>query len=73
MLDWAAWQLQFSPAACGTLRKHVTKHFPQPAAQTVNYVRFALVDVEGTPRNGFGVQTQEIMLATGGDRLRRLT
>ena len=32
LLAWAAWQLQFSPAACGTLRKHVTKHFPQPAA-----------------------------------------
>ena len=29
---WAAWQLQFSPTACGTLRKHVTKPFPQPAA-----------------------------------------
>ena len=32
LLAWAAWQLQFSPAACGTLRKHVTKPFPQPAA-----------------------------------------
>ena len=32
LLAWAAWQLQFSPAACGTLRKHVTKLFPQPAA-----------------------------------------
>ena len=27
-----AWQLQFSPTACGTLRKRVTKPFPQPAA-----------------------------------------
>ena len=33
MLAWAAWQLQFSPTACGTLRKHVTKPFTQPAAQ----------------------------------------
>ena len=32
LLVWAAWQLQFSPAACGTLRKHVTKPFSQPAA-----------------------------------------
>ena len=32
MHAWAAWQLQFSPAACGTLGKHVTKRFPQPAA-----------------------------------------
>ena len=33
-LAWSACQLrlQFSPAACGTLRKHVTKPFPQPAA-----------------------------------------
>ena len=29
---WAAWQLQFRPTACGTLRKRVTKPFPQPAA-----------------------------------------
>ena len=27
-LVWAAWQLQYSPTACGTLRKH----FSQPAA-----------------------------------------
>ena len=26
------WQLQFSLTVCGTLRKHVTKYFPQPAA-----------------------------------------
>ena len=26
------WQLKFSRIACGTLRKHVTKPFPQPAA-----------------------------------------
>ena len=32
MLAWAAWQLQFSPTACGTLRKHVTKPLTQPAA-----------------------------------------
>ena len=32
LLAWAAWQLQFSPPACGTLRKHVTKPFPQFAA-----------------------------------------
>ena len=32
LLAWAAWQLQFSPSACGTLRKHVTKPCPQPAA-----------------------------------------
>ena len=29
---WAALQLQFSPTACGTLRKRVTKPLPQPAA-----------------------------------------
>ena len=29
---WAAWQLQLSPTACGTLRKHVTKSLTQPAA-----------------------------------------
>ena len=49
MLAWAAWQLQFSPAACGTLRKHVTKPFPQPTApdcilllfrDSLNNVRF---------------------------------
>ena len=32
MLTWAAWQWQFSQAAWGTLRNHVTKPFPQPAA-----------------------------------------
>ena len=32
LLAWAAWQLQLSPAACGTLRTHVTKPFLQPAA-----------------------------------------
>ena len=32
LLAWAAWQLQFTPSACGTLRRHVTKHFPQPPA-----------------------------------------
>ena len=32
MLAWAAWQLQFIPAACGTLRKIVTKPFPRPAS-----------------------------------------
>ena len=25
-----AWQLQFSPTACGTVRKNVTKPFPRP-------------------------------------------
>ena len=29
LLAWAAWQLQFSPTACGTPRKDVTKPFPQ--------------------------------------------
>ena len=29
---WAAWQLQFIPTACGTLRKHLTKPSTQPAA-----------------------------------------
>ena len=32
LLAWAAWQLQFSPTACGTLRKYVKKPLPQPAA-----------------------------------------
>ena len=32
LLAWAAWQLQFSPAAWGSLRKHVAKPFLQPAA-----------------------------------------
>ena len=32
LLAWAAWQLQFSPTACGTLIKHVAQPFPQPAA-----------------------------------------
>ena len=32
LLAWAAWQLQFSPTACRTHRKHATKPFPQHAA-----------------------------------------
>ena len=33
LLVWVAWQVQFSPSACGTLRKHVIiKPFPQPAS-----------------------------------------
>ena len=39
LLAWAAWQLQFSPAACGTSRKHVTKPFPQPAAPDCRTLR----------------------------------
>ena len=31
-LAWAAWQLQYSLMAGGTLRKHFTKPFSQPAA-----------------------------------------
>ena len=27
LLTWAARQLQYSPTACGTLRKHLTKLF----------------------------------------------
>ena len=42
MLAWAAWQLQFSPDACGTLRKHVAKPFPQPAAPDCIVVTLAL-------------------------------
>ena len=41
MLAWAAWQLQFSTTACGTLRKHVTKPSPQPAAPDCTVVRNA--------------------------------
>ena len=44
MLAWAAWQLQFSPVACGTLRKHVTKPFPQPAAPPCTYDDFSVED-----------------------------
>ena len=32
MLDWAAWQLQYSPTAWGTIRKHFTKPLEQVAA-----------------------------------------
>ena len=32
LLAWAAWQLQYSPTACGTLGKHFTKPFLQVAA-----------------------------------------
>ena len=32
LLARAAWQLQFSPTACRTLKIHVTQPFPQPAA-----------------------------------------
>ena len=48
---WAAWQLQFSPAACGTLRKHVTKPFPRPAAPDCIITReyLAQVHTEYTP------------------------
>ena len=37
LLAWAAWQLQFSPAARGTRRKHVTKPFTQPAVQDCRF------------------------------------
>ena len=43
MPAWAAWQLQFSQAACGTLRKHVTKPFPQPAAPDCRYCSGILI------------------------------
>ena len=36
LLAWVAWQLQCNIAKCGTLRKHFTKPFKQPAAQTVH-------------------------------------
>ena len=32
LLAWAAWQLQYSSVACGTLRKHFTKPYSQPDA-----------------------------------------
>ena len=36
LLAWAAWQLQYSPTACGTLRKHFTKPFLRVAAPECN-------------------------------------
>ena len=36
LLARAAWQLQYSPKACGTLRKHFTKTFSQPDTPSVN-------------------------------------
>ena len=40
---WAAWQLQFSPTAYGTLRKHLTKPFTQPAAPHCTLVHYLYV------------------------------
>ena len=40
MLTLAAQKLQYSPAACGILRKHFTKPFSQPAAQTVIFFQY---------------------------------
>ena len=38
LLAWAAWQLQFSPMACGTLRKHFTEPFTQPSCRPGLYI-----------------------------------
>ena len=42
LLAWATWQLQFSPTVCGTLKTHVTKQFPQPAAPDCIVYRYII-------------------------------
>ena len=48
LLALSAWPLQFSPTACGTLRKHVTKPFQQPAAPDCTTVLNAVVYEPGS-------------------------
>ena len=38
MLAWAAWQLHYSPTACGTLRKQFTKLLEQVVAPPSTYL-----------------------------------
>ena len=52
LLAWAAWQLQSRPAACGTLRNHVTKPFPKstaPDRRAISMYLFLVLGLDGDP------------------------